>query len=273
MDEGLRDAWRRFLAANRAERQALLAALTPAQIGRATSAMSVDDRTHALGRLDRDELAGLLAKLPPPSLVAIGRQAVRALGPYRAKLTKRERVGETMLEAQVLELAIREAPRAVRITFSSGPSAGRRVLYNEELRRDEVRVKEAGVLGMAGAVWLHLDNPLTRRDTNHRVTEIGLESLLALIEKDMRAGESAGGHARQDVGWDPRGRYHLRFTAPEGATGLYARTTDLTLDPLRSIPVHVDVADEQGPLESFEYADVEPTPIAADFFSLKAAKL
>ena len=250
-----------------------LDAVSDEQLGEVLLAMDAAERTDALSRLARDELTCVLCKISQRTLIALGRRGEASLGTYRTRLTKRERVRGVMTAPQTLAVTVRRHPPAFRIDFVKGSNAGRRVLYNAELRRDEIRVKEAGILGFAGALWLHLDNALTRGDTNHRATEVGFGALLDLIEGDMRKAEAAGGHVRRDEGFDDAGVFRSVYDAPPGAVGLYAVSTRIGFDVKRCLPVDVEVYDSLGLLESHRYDDVEEVTVDADAFTPKGAGL
>jgi hypothetical protein len=258
--------WAQFLEAPTAARVAMLDALSEEQLGDALLALPTEGRTAALAQLDRDMLARLLGKVPQRVLLALGRQGLASLGTYRARLTKRERVGGAMTAPQTLALTVRPHPAAFCLEFVKGPSAGRRVLYNAELRRDELRVKEAGALGFVGALWLHLDNVLTRRDTNHRATEVGFAALLDLIERDTAQASAAGGHGRRNEGFDEAGCFRAVFHAPPGVAGLIAVSTCIGFDPALSLPMSVEVHDRGGLLETYHYTQVEKAVAVDDRF-------
>ncbi len=266
--------WEAFVAGTASDRAGLLDGMTSAELGEAIVAMTVAERRSAMSKLTSAELAAVLAKVSHHVLVAIGRQGVAALGTYRSRLSKRERVRGKMSDEQTIELVLRTEPFAFLLRFESGPSAGRRVLYNSEIRRSEVRIKEAGALGWAGALWLDLDNTLTRVDTNHRATEIGFSALLDLIEGDLKEAEVKGArHLRRDEGIDGSGTYHSVFTAPPGALSLYAVSTRVGFDPIASLPTFVEVHDTLGHLETYRYSSIESVNVDDDFFTLRGAKL
>ena len=212
-------------------------------------------------------------KATTEDLVALGRRSVAALGSYSARLTKQERVGGKLLAPQVIDVTVRDRPRALRLSFVSGPKNGRRVLYNAELRASEMLVREAGLLGIT-SVWVGLDSALSRGDTNHRITDIGFGPLLDLVENDLRKGKAAGGHARKDEGLDASGAFCLLFTAPAGVPGLYADRTRLCIDPVLGLPVKIEVLDKTGTVEKYEWARIKANlPLPASFFTPAAAGL
>lgn len=234
---------------------------------------SVAERKAMLVGRPRAELAALVRAVPDTRLLELGRGAVRELGIYSARMQKQERVGGKLLPPQVMAITVREKPYAVRMEVIDGPKKGRRILYNEELRKGEFRVREAGLLGIT-ALWLDLDSKLAKRDTNHPVTALGFGSILRHLEDDLRRGAPLGGHARRDEGFDARGRWCLVFTAPAAAKNLYAQRTRMCLDLALGLPVELEVHDGQGLLEKAAFADVRPqlTP-PAGFFTPEAAGL
>jgi hypothetical protein len=262
-----------FMGASKADRAAVLGQIAPETLGELLVEMGLAGRREALAKIGKDEQAQILARIPQDALVAMGRQGVAALGTYKARLVKRERVRGSMGQAQTLELTVRSEPFAFRLEYKSGPSSGRRALYNVEIKRDEIRIKEGGMLGIAGALWLQLDNPLTRMDTNHRATEIGFAALLGLIEADMGKAKAAGiAHSRKDEGFDGDA-YCCVFTAPPGVTGLYAVSTRVGFDIASSLPIIVEAHDAHGLLETYRYSNVERASVGGDFFTLKGASL
>lgn len=234
---------------------------------------SVAERKALLAGRPRAELAEMVRAVPDTRLLELGRGGVRELGVYSARMRKQERVRGKLLPPQVMAITVREKPYAVRMEVIDGPKQGRKVLYNEELRKGEFRVREAGVLGIT-AIWLDLDSGLAKRDTNHRVTKLGFGPILRQLEQDLRQGAPHGGHARKDEGFDARGRWCLVFTAPAAAKHLYAQRTRMCLDLALGLPVELEVYDSEGLVEKAEFADVRPQlTLPAGFFTPEAAGL
>ena len=219
-------------------------------------AMSGADQTAAYAKLSKDEQAALLASLSPKDLVTLAHAALKALGPYEAEMTKRERVDGKLLPQQTMKVGIREAPFAVRLEVMAGPSKGRKVLYNSQLRAKELRAKEAGFLGIAGGVWVDINGSLAKGDTNHVITDTCFGQSLKLIDSDIKAAEPFGGLQRKDDGFDADGLYCMHVTAPKGAK-TYAVRSKLCFDPILRLPVSMEIEDAKGPLESFRWRNVK----------------
>jgi hypothetical protein len=232
------------------------------------------ERRAFLAARSRQETAEILRALPQSRLLQLGLEAVRELGSYSARVRKQERVGDKLLDPQQMAITVREQPFALRMQVIAGPKAGRKVLYNEQLRKGQFRVREAGILGIK-ALWLDLDSGLARRDTNHRVTDLGFGPILRQLGRDMQLAARYGGHQRADERFDEQGRWCLTFIAPPAAAGqLYAERTRMCLDLALALPVAIDVYDARGLLERVELTDVKrETALPETFFSLDAAGL
>jgi Protein of unknown function (DUF1571) len=211
-------------------------------------------RLDDLRSLPPPALADRLRATPPEDLITLGREGLRRLGTYRARLLKQERVGGKVLPAQSMEIIVQPAPRAQRLEYVEGPKKGRKVIWTEK-RPGEMLVREAGILGIA-SLWIDLNGGLAHGDTNHSVTELGFAPLLDLVASDLQKGRAYGGHVRKDEGFDRTGAYCMLYSAPPGAKGLYAQLTRLCVDAKLGIPVKIEVHDGHGFLERYEYTNV-----------------
>lgn len=220
------------------------------------------------------ELAELLRAIPQAALLQLGRGAVRELGTYSARVRKQERVKGKLLDPQLMSITVREQPFALRMEVIEGPKTGRKVLYNEQLRKGQFRVREAGLMGIK-ALWLDLDSGLSRRDSNHPVTDLGFGPILRQLGRDMQLAARHGGHTRTNEAFDERGRWCLTFVAPPAAAReLYAQRTRMCLDLALGLPVQIEVHDAHGLLERLDLSDIRPEPtLPATFFTLEAAGL
>ncbi len=242
------------------------AAADPAGESRDYLSLNQAQRREALAGKSKDEKLEMLRKVAPAALMKAGISEVKALGTYSAKLIKSERVDGTTY-SQAIDVLIREEPFAARLSFVSGAGKGRKVLYNAELRANELRVKEGGVLGIAGGIWLNIDSSLTRRESRHSVTKLGLGALLGILDKNRSDAEAFGGMRRKDEVFDDKGRYVVTWESPPEAKDLYAPKTRVWVDAVTTFPVIVEVSDEEGLRERYEWQNIEPAKVDADTFT------
>jgi hypothetical protein len=214
----------------------------------------------------------LLRKASAQELISIGKETIGQMPLYRMRMTKRERVGGKIRNSQDVEVLVRERPLAVRAEWVAGDAKGRRLLFDEGLRKNQMRVREAGFLGIAGAVWIDIGGGLAHGDTNHKVTEMPLSSLLDQLQADFDRAAPAGGFSREDQGWDSSDHWCILFTAPPKIP-TYAQTARICIDPIARLPAEVEIHDTQGFLEDFRYSNVRAAPDAGSELTLSAAGL
>jgi hypothetical protein len=233
----------------------LFASLLVTSVG-ASADEAVGPRLDAMRGLPQPVLAERLSATTPEDLIVLGREGVRRLGTYRARLLKQERVDGKLLPAQTMEVIVQTAPRAQRLDYVEGPKAGRHVIWTEK-RPSEMLVREAGILGIT-SLWIDLSGRLAHGDSNHNVTELGFGPLLDLVSSDLRKGSAQGGLTRKNEGFDGSGCFWMEYTAPPGAKGLYAQRTRLCVDAKLGLPVKIEVHDARGFLEKYEYTNIRP---------------
>jgi hypothetical protein len=236
--------------------------------------LSDEARRAEMAKLAPAERFALLERVGAADLVQIGKNAALALQTYSARLTKQERIGGELQDPQTAVVWVQPSPLALRVEFVEGSSKGRRLLYNSALRAGELRAREGGFLGIAGALWVGVDSSLTRRDSNHPITDIGFAALMELIAKDFTQVAATGAHARANEGPDSEGLYCILFTAPSGVSGLYAASARLCIDPLLGLPVRTEITDRQGFLERYVYRDVKANlALPGNHFTVEGAGL
>lgn len=233
----------------------------------ALAALPDDARRARMADMSRDELAAFMQQTPGDTLVAMGLQAVARLGTYTYTLKKQERVGGKLLEEQHIATTLREKPFAARLDFVAGPSRGRRLIFNPEVRADAFRVREAGFFSIAGRVWVRLDSSLAKRDSNHSVKESGLGNLLRHFSSDLARAREAGGITVKYEGWDADGMYCALYVMPNGGKGFPMASTRICTDVAAALPARVEGFDAAGQmLERFVFTDVRKAKAGDDVF-------
>jgi len=243
-------------------------ALSPGQALAAHAlAMPTSERARALAALSNAERAEFFRSLGSGEIVALGRQTLGSLGVYQARVTREERVRGRLHGPDVVEVTVREKPRAVLLDFVAGAHKGRRALYNAELRAREMLAREAGVLGLF-SMWLALESSLAHRDTNHSITDVGFGAMMDAMQAEQAKASALGGFNRNDEGFDARGLFCMLFTAPTGAKGLYAAQLRYCVDGKLGLPMKIEVFDEHGRREYVEYHNLQVRlSVREDFFT------
>jgi hypothetical protein len=235
--------------------------------------MSLEEQRAKVSELSVEERTELVKSLSIDELLALEKRAALASGTYHAQVMRSERVKGSLTPQETMSVWVQPEPLAIRLESIGGPPKGRKVVYNSTLRKDELRAKDSGFLGVFGGVWLNLDSSMTRSDSNHPLTDLGFIPVMNLVEKIVKQTRAKGEITRTYVRTDATGVCE-RFDAPKGAKGLYATSSLLCFDPVLSLPMHFEISDDQGRLETYTYSNVEQhVSLAKAFFTPEAAGL
>jgi hypothetical protein len=219
------------------------------------------ERKAYVSKLSHEELEHVLQTTKPDVLLALSMQAIKAFGPYQYIMVKQERINGSLQNEQTIRTTIREDPNAIRLEYLKGPAAGRKIIYNSTVKKDEFRVREAGLISVLGRLWIPMKSDLTKGDSNHTVAEAGLGSLVRRLQADgARAGDRIG---VKHEGWTASGHYCSLYTLPDGGKGFDNASTRVCFDPKIGVPMKVEGFDPKGDLLE-RYAFSELKPIALD---------
>ncbi len=239
----------------------LLAATLAAPWGPMTEA----ERKEKVLKLSKEEIEDALRNTPPELLLNLSAQAIVALGPYQYIMVKQERIRGTLQGEQTIRTSIQEDPSAIRLEYLKGPSAGRKLIYNSTVKKNEFRVRESGFLAIVGRIWIPLDSDLTRNDSNHTVAEAGLGSLVRRLQADQkRAGTKI---SVEYEGWNAAGHYCSLYVLPDGGKGFDNAKTRVCTDVQAGVPMKIEGFDASGGLiERYAFSDLKPFTVEKNTF-------
>ena len=229
-------------------------------------------------RFDADAFKGLneaafrqtIARIDAVTLLEATQLYLRDRPEYSVNLVKFERIGgKWSANPDLLNIRYRKSPLGVYVKYAQGPHAGREVLYNHATRPGELTVVEPGLLSIV-AFHIDLDNPAVGRSTNHRITEIGLEFPISIMNKDLKTLQSRGGSVDLTRGrWSEEGGEKFWEVTVElpGPPAYYAHWARLRFNTRNGIIYEMEVRDALGlPLERFIYRDVKFGKLPANAF-------
>jgi hypothetical protein len=157
----------------------------------------VPDASRVLASAERRPSAAAAAGPSPAELVAQARTALDAMTTYEVALHRQERVNGTLLPEEDVTVAIRRSPRAVRLTWPTGPNQGREVLYRADEPNAPMHVKMANPA--MPRLSLPPESPMVMRNSRHPVTEAGLDSIVEGLENAVRGGDKGLTYAGQET--------------------------------------------------------------------------
>lgn len=218
--------------------------------------LSEAQRKQHVAAMSKEELTTFLTTTPPETLLALSNQAIMALGPYSYLMAKSERLNGRMQQTQTIRTTIREEPMAIRLEYLKGPSAGRKIVFNSTVKKDEFRVREPGFLSIVGRLWIPMNSPVTKDDSNHTVAEAGLGNLVRRLQRDH--GRAGAALKVEHEGWNDKGHFCSLYTLPDGGRGFDNAQTRICNDPLAGIPAKVEGYDARGALiERYEFSELK----------------
>jgi len=136
-------------------------------------------------QLDPSRHEPILNLTPDWVFLEIGLRRYSEIKDYTSIYYKQERLDGELQGVETILLKYREKPRGIYMKWLDGPWKGREVLYNENLSKDKVRVRESGLLGVI-PVWINYRSPIAMRGTNHPVVEVGLKFMLDLNLREYK---------------------------------------------------------------------------------------
>lgn len=116
---------------------------------------------------------------PLGAMLADARTAYGHVRDYTCVFTRQERVNGTLSPEQVAEMRVRVQPYSVYIRFGKPESvAGLEMAYVTGARLGKMRFRPAGFKPGNTTMAVSLDDPKVMAATRHRVTELGIGSVL-----------------------------------------------------------------------------------------------
>jgi hypothetical protein len=187
--------------------------------------------------------------------VASARARVDRISTYQLAMSRQERVGAKLQEAENVLLSVRRNPRAVRIEWHEGPHKGREVLFHDG---KNINVHAPGTL--MPRVSVPANSPLALKNSRHPIQEAGLDVIVEQLEQTLReldAGTLAaaqvayGGIEAPEAGGPPC--HKLVRTDANGETAV------VYLDTTTDLPYLVHRTDGAGQLlEHYVFRNVQP---------------
>lgn len=213
-------------------------------------------RQMASGELEKLGDAPLLALmngLRPQTLLVWARAEMGRHTEYEFWMSRQERVnGQWQAKPARMQVRYRHAPRQLYARWLPGGAfAGQEIIYDETQRPRQMYSHLGGLLGFA-SVWVDIDGPAVRAQSNHTVRDLGLQYILGLLEQNARSLRELGRDERPSqielVREQGQRMLALNWELPSGPPQFYAKKVQLLFDLQRPWPRVLLVWDEPGEL-------------------------
>jgi hypothetical protein len=236
--------------------------------------LSDADRRALVAAAPRETLERLMKETPQAKLLGMGQRIIAGINTYKYRMVKQERVRGELLPEQVVDVYVRESPFSVRLHYVKGPGAGRKVVFNPAVRAGEFRVREAGFLSIAGAIWLNIDSSFAKADSNHNVREAGIGPLVGRLIRDTERAKPLGGFPLVPEGWNDKGEFCGSYLSPPATPPFDYAKTRICTDLKTGVPMKVEGYGLKGELlEKWHFSDFTPDTWPKEFFDPEKASL
>jgi len=216
---------------------------------------------------DQSRQETILNATPDWALLEIGLKRLAEVKDYSSIAYKQEWLkGKSKVQGEEKILFNnRQNPRGIYMKWLDGPWKGRELVYNEVLNKDKIRVREGGLLGKAGALWLDYTGDLARRGTNHTVPEMGLKFFMDILQKDWKHAQGTNDLKRVNKGiqlLDGRKVYVMEITLPKDPkAGYYCYRSIQYIDYEAAFEPKIENYDWNNQfLESYYYTEIKFNP-------------
>jgi hypothetical protein len=140
---------------------------------RATTFRDVSDNGTALP--DADAMERLAKKDPIAFLETCIRRYDREVKGYTATLRKQERIEGNLERSELIDVAFREEPFSVLMKWKQGARQATGVLYVKGQNGDQLLVRPAGLLAVAGVVTRDPNGRDAKKGGRYPLTEFGIK--------------------------------------------------------------------------------------------------
>jgi len=136
----------------------------------------------------------------PLRLLATARESFAGVHDYSCTMVKQERIKGQLHPPHVVQVSIRNEPFSVAMKWTEPKCmAGQEACYVAGQNNGQMRVKSSGMLAKLGFISLDVNDPRTRKTSNHSITEAGIANLLRRYTDRWEAAK-AGNNVRVKMG-------------------------------------------------------------------------
>ncbi|TAL15528.1 MAG: DUF1571 domain-containing protein [Aquabacterium sp.] len=146
-----------------------------------------------LAQLPDADVAETFRRLDPEALASYLEIGVQPYNEYELWMRREERLGGRWPAKPFLNyVKYRHEPRQVYVKWlRGGAKAGQEIIYDETRRKDAMHGHVGGILNVA-SIWTALDGSMARSNSNHRVTDLGLQAIYAILKTERELYRSEG---------------------------------------------------------------------------------
>jgi hypothetical protein len=110
---------------------------------------------------------------------------LQSLGTYQVKMSRVDRVDGRLQPEEEVILSIHRDPKEVRLTWESGPSQGREVIYSTRVDARSLFVHMPKSAIPLPTMKMAIDSPMVTRNSRHSISEAGFDTIVENLRKSV----------------------------------------------------------------------------------------
>lgn len=227
-------------------------------------------KSGEIAALSDEDVIKAFKKLNPEVIAAYLELGIQNVNEYELWMDREERLGGVWPSQPFINyIKYRHQPRQVYVKWlRGGAKAGQEMLFDETKRKDAMYGHLGGLLNVM-SIWTSLNGSQARANSNHKVTDLGMQSIVGIIATD-RAQYAAEGRrpfpAQIEVA-EVAGQRTVALTWIAPSTKHYAKKTKVYLELKQAMVRQIEAWNEAGEmLERITLEKIVPTTFTdADF--------
>lgn len=202
-------------------------------------------------------------------LISEARQNFEKVDDYTCTLVKRELIGERMMPENVILMKVRKEPFSIYMKWQQPkPLVGQEACYVAGKNNGMMRVKGAGLLGAVGFVNLDPNDPRSKQNSRHKISEAGIGNMIERYAESWQSERTQKG-TKVRIGeyeFNKTRCVRVETTHPGSKSGdFYCYRSILYLDKESHLPIRSELYDwpkEGGKpdgelMECFSFTDLK----------------
>ena len=198
----------------------------------------------------------------PRAILARSEARLKTLATYQVKMSRVERVDGRLQPEEEVVLSIHRRPKEVRLTWTSGPSQGREVIFSSRLDDRSLFVHMPKTAIPLPTMKMAIDSPMVTRSSRHSIADAGFDIIIENLRKSVDQADAAnaaqGRAAYRGIEKPPgldRPSHVFSRRSPNG------ETWTVFIDARTLLPSMVVAKDPSGQLdEKYVYHEVIENP-------------
>ena len=135
--------------------------------------------------LSEEDLRVVFNMVDPVDGALMFKERAELFPSYEMEVIRQERMdGKWAQQPDHMLVRYLDKPRRMYIRWlDDSPHAGQELIYDETKKKDQMYGHFGGLLGVV-SIWIDIDGTIAARQSNHKITELGVQYIVETLSKD-----------------------------------------------------------------------------------------